>query len=104
MSDVAAQLPPADRLAAVRAQMKALEEEEAGLRSLLLSDPSSRTGNRYLVEVREVTSQRVDLKELRALHPDIVDSQTWPVTTKRLELREIDEETGEVTRIKRTGK
>lgn len=103
MSDVATQTPPADRLAAVRAQMRALEEEEAGLRSLLLSDPSSRTGNHYAVEVREVESQRVDLKELRAAYPTQVDEHTWPVTTKRLELREITED-GELVRIKRTGK
>lgn len=94
-------LPPADELYAVRAQIKRLTERESALKSLMLTDPTARTGNDYLVEIKTVHTNRVDIKELRAAHPAIVDEYTFPLTQERVELRAIDEETGEITRVKR---
>ena len=99
------QMPPADRLALVRAELRVLGEEEAQLKALMLNDPSARTGNTHVVELREVETTRTDLKELRAMHEDLVAEFTFKVKTTRVELRGIDEETGEIVRIKRgTGK
>jgi hypothetical protein len=52
------------------------------------------------VDVLEVTSNRTDIKELRACHPDLVAEFTFPVKTTRVELRGVDED-GVVMRIKR---
>jgi hypothetical protein len=94
------QIPPADELHSVRAQLKALEEREAELRQIMLADPSARTGNRFVVELREVVSQRTDLKELRAMYPDLVAEYTQPVATTRVELRAVTAD-GEVVAIPR---
>jgi hypothetical protein len=92
------QMPPCDELGAVRDQLKALKEREAVLRDLMLSDPSARTGNKLIAELSDVTTQVVDLKELRANHPDLVAEFTFPRTTTKVELREVDPDTGEITR------
>jgi len=92
--------PPADELFDVRAQLKELTGRERDLRSLMLSDPSARTGNRYAVEIRDVQTTRTDLKELRAVHPDIAEQFTFKVTEQRVELRGISED-GEVTSLRR---
>jgi aspartate carbamoyltransferase regulatory subunit len=91
---------PADELADVRAQLKTLGERESALKALMLNDPSARTGNRYIVEIKTVTQDRTDIKELRACYPDIVAEQTHPVEVTRVELRELSE-AGEILRIKR---
>lgn len=93
-------VPPADELAEVRATLKTLGERETVLRQLMLSDPSARTGNSYVVELSEVETTRTDLKELRACHPDLVDEFTFKVKTTRVELRGISDD-GEIVRIKR---
>jgi hypothetical protein len=95
-----ANLPPADELFAVRDQIKQLTGRERDLRSLMLSDPSARTGNRYLVEIRDVQTTRTDLKELKAAHPDLVAEYTFKVTEQRVELRGISED-GEITSLRR---
>jgi hypothetical protein len=97
MSD---QQPPADELHAIRAQIKTLGEREAELRRLMIADPSARTGNQYVVELLEVETRRTDLKELRAMHEDLVEEYTFPQKVVRIELRGVDED-GVVTRIKR---
>lgn len=97
---MADQIPPADRLAEVRATLKMLGEEEAALKQLMHSDPSARTGNRYCVDLIEVTTQRCDIKELRAAYPAEVEEHTHPVTTTRVELRGLTDD-GEIVRIKR---
>lgn len=94
------QIPPADELAEVRATLKTLGEREAALKALMHADPSARTGNRYCVDLVEVTTQRCDIKELRAAYPAEVEEHTHPVTTTRVELRAVDED-GVVTRIKK---
>lgn len=93
---MADQTPPADELHAVRQQLKTLGEREQVLKQLMLSDPSARTGNQFIVELCEVTARRTDLKELRACHPDIVEQFTFPLKTTRVELRGIDQDTGEI--------
>ena len=95
-------LPPADELHAVRAQLKTLGERETVLKQLMLSDPSARSGNQFVVELREVETTRVDLKELRAMHKDLVAEYTFPVKTTRVELRGISED-GEVVSLRRKG-
>ena len=92
-------LPPADELHAVRADIKRLTDREHALKSLMLSDPSARTGNSYAAEVKEVTVTRTDIKEMRALHPGIVEQFTFPLTQTRVELRGINED-GEITSLR----
>lgn len=96
-------VPPADELYAVRAQIKELTEREKVLRQLMLSDPSARTGNKYLVEIVDVAVERTDWKELKAHRPEIADiiaEYTFTTTQKRVELRSLTED-GEITRIRR---
>lgn len=90
-----AQLPPADELAAVRTQQKELEAREAELKQILISDPSARTGNAYLAEIREIETTRTDLKELRAMHPALVEEYTFPAKVLRVELKAITDD-GEI--------
>lgn len=102
--EVATQLPPADELHAVRSQLKALEEREGQLRALILKEPSARTGNHWVAEVREVESQRTDLKALREMYPAIADEHTYPTVTKRIVLSGIDQETGELVSARKMKK
>ncbi len=89
--------PPADELAAVRDQIAALKKRETELRTLMLTDPSARTGNSYVAELVTIWSHRVDIKELRAMHPELVEQFTFPDSVERLELRLITDD-GEITR------
>jgi hypothetical protein len=94
------QLPPADRLAEVRQQLRSLTEQEAALKALVINDPSARTGNQFCVDVVEVASNRTDIKELRACHPDLVAEFTFQVKTTRVELRGISED-GEIISLRK---
>jgi hypothetical protein len=93
-------VPVPDELAAVRADLKRLTTREAELRQILLSDPDTRTGADYLVEIKTVKQDRTDLKELRACHPSIVEQFTFPVEVTRIELRGINDD-GEITSLRR---
>jgi hypothetical protein len=97
---VADQLPPADELFAVRAEIKRLTGRERDLRSLMLADPTARTGNSYAVDITDVVTKRTDLVEMRKCHPDIVEQFTFPLTTQNVVLRGIDEN-GEITTLRR---
>jgi predicted phage-related endonuclease len=92
--------PVPDELAAVRADLKRLETREAELKQILLSDPSARTGAEYLAEIREITSNRTDIKELRAMYPEIAAEHTHAVTSMRVELRGINDD-GEIVSLRR---
>jgi hypothetical protein len=88
-------IPLPDQLAALRAQIKDLQEQESDLRRILIANPDTRTGNNWLVDVKTVTSQRVDLKELRAAYPEQVNEHSYPTETINVVLRGISED-GEV--------
>jgi predicted phage-related endonuclease len=94
------QLPPPDELHAVRARIKALQEREQALRALIFQDPAARTGNHYVADVKEVTTSRLDTKELRAMHPTLVAEFTFRVTEKRVELSAISSD-GEIISLRR---
>lgn len=83
--------PPADELFSVRDEIKRLKAREEVLRTLMLSDPSARTGNLYAVEIKTVTTKRTDLKEMRLAHPTIVDEFTHALSEQRVEIRGITE-------------
>jgi len=87
--------PVPDELAAVRSEIKRLEERENELKRLVLDNPDVRTGASWLAEVKTVETTRTDLKELRAVHPDIVDQFTFQVPVTRVVLSGITED-GEV--------
>jgi len=82
-------LGPADELAGVRARIKALEAREAALRVTLLRDEEARVGKDYVAEIRETTTQRVDMKELRAMYPQQVAEHTFPAKTTSVVLRAV---------------
>jgi hypothetical protein len=93
-------LPLPDQLAEVRAEIKRLEERESALKSLLLSDPETRTGVSWIAEVKTVETSRVDLKELRAMHKDLVEEYTFPQKTVRIELSGVSSD-GEIIPARR---
>jgi hypothetical protein len=97
---MADQLPPADELYAVRTGIKELTERERVLRTLMLTDPSARTGNHYLAEVREVTTTRTDLAEMKKCHPDLVAEFTFQLKQERVELAALTED-GEIVSARR---
>jgi hypothetical protein len=65
-------LPPPDELADVRAKIKAFEQRETELRQILLANPDLREGAAWLAEVKTVRVERIDIREMRACHPDTV--------------------------------
>jgi hypothetical protein len=89
-------IPVPDELAATRAQIKALETREAELKALLLANPDIREGANWLAEIKTVTQERTDLKELRAMHADLVAEYTFPTEITRVVLSGIDADTGEI--------
>src|SRR5215471_12495099 len=93
-------IPVPDELNAVREQIKALQDREAELRQLLIANPDLREGNAWLAEVKEVKQQRTDLKELRAVHPNLVDEYTYTLTMTHVVLTGITED-GELVHARR---
>jgi predicted phage-related endonuclease len=87
--------PLPDELAAVRAEIKRLESREEQLRASLLANPAFRTGTDYLAEIKTVTQQRTDLKEMRANYPEIVEQFTFPSPVTMVVLKGITED-GEI--------
>lgn len=92
MADAPRNIPVPDALAAVRAELKRLETHEAELKRILLTDPSARTGAQWVAEIKTVTQTRTDLKELRAMHPALVDEYTFPTEVTRVVLSGISED------------
>jgi len=95
VTDSLPNVPVPDELAAVRADIKRLEERETELKRLVLENPDVRTGASWLAEVKTVEATRTDLKALRACHPDIVDQFTLQVPVTRVVLSGLTED-GEV--------
>jgi predicted phage-related endonuclease len=89
-------LPPPDELADIRSKIKSLEEREGVIKQLILANPDVRMGANWLAEVKEIETSRVDIKELRAMHKDLVEEYTFPTKATRIELSAIDAETGEL--------
>jgi hypothetical protein len=94
------QLPPADELFDVRDKIKQLASRERELKAIVIADPSTRTGNHYAVDVKDVATARMDVKELRNMHPEIAEQFTHTVFDKRVELRGISDD-GELVSLRR---
>lgn len=94
------QVPPADELADIRAKIRDLEQREGELRTLMFRDPSSRTGNRFVAEIKQVEQTRTDIKELRKGYPDIADQFTFTTAVAQVVLKAINED-GEIVPIRR---
>jgi len=93
-------VPVPDELAAVRDQIRDLTAREDELKRLLLTNADLRTGAAWLAEIKKIDTTYCDLKELRAMHGELVAEYTFPKTVTRIELSEISED-GEITRRKR---
>ena len=91
-TDAPRNIPVPDQLAGIREQIRALETHERELKEALIANPDIRMGANWLAEVKTVTTQRVDLKELRAMHADLVDEYTFPAEVTRVVLSGIDAE------------
>jgi hypothetical protein len=103
MTDAPAQLPPADELADVRLKLRWLQEREEVLRQLMIADPSARTGNHHAAQIREVTTTRTDIVEMRKMYPDLVAEYTFPAKTTQVVLVGISED-GELIPTRRATK
>ena len=91
-----------DELAAIRDEIRRLEERQEVLRGIILDDPDTRSGNRFIADIKVTKQQRTDLAELRACHADLVAEFTFPVEITRIVLSEIDADTGEITPRRRS--
>ena len=87
--------PLPDQLAALREQIKSLEEQEAAIRGQLLAHPELRTGAEWIAEIKTVQQSRTDWKELRANHPEVVEEFTFPTEVTRVVLSGITDD-GEI--------
>jgi hypothetical protein len=100
-TDAPRNIPVPDALNAVREQIRALQARELELRQLIIANPDIRMGANWLAEVKEVETNRLDVKELRAMHKDLLEEYTFPQKTVRIELSAIDAETGEIIPARR---
>ena len=88
--------PVPDELADLQEQIRKLEARKEVLRGLLLDNPDLRTGADWVAVIKTVTQSHTDIKELRAMHPKLVEEYTHPRTITRIELNGIDADTGEI--------
>jgi hypothetical protein len=93
--------PLPDELAQIRQEIKRLEAREAELRQILIDNPDVREGAAYYAEIKVTTQNRTDLKEMRAMYPDIVEQFTFSADIVRIVLSQISED-GELTPVRRT--
>ena len=94
---------PADDLADVREDIRKLAEREAVLREYLIAHPDDRVGARWAAELKDVTTQRVDLKELRAMYPTQVAEHTYDRTVQQVRLVGVSED-GEILSLREVRK
>ena len=99
-TDAPRNIPVPDALAAVRAEIKALETREAELKAALIADPDIREGVAWLAEIVVINTTYTDLKELRAMHPDLVAEYVFPKQVTRVVLSGISED-GELVSARR---
>jgi len=92
--------PVPDELAAVREQIKRLEERKAELTRLLILNEDLREGAAYLAEIKVIKRQQTDLKELRAMYPEQVAEHTYPLEVTQVVLSGITED-GELISARR---
>ena len=92
--------PVPDELAVVRAQIKKLQAREEVLKRLVLDNPDIRSGANWLAEVKEIETSRLDIKELRAMHKELLDEYTFSQKTLRIELSVINSD-GEIIPARR---
>ena len=95
-----ANIPVPDQLAGIREQIRTLETHERELREALIANPDIRTGNNWVAEVKTVTTERTDIREMRAMHPDLVAEFTFPADSVRVVLCGISED-GELVSARR---
>ena len=100
MTDAPRNIPVPDELWAVREQIKTLRSRESDLRRLLIDNPDIREGAGWLAEIKTVTTQRVDIQELRNCNPDIVAAFTFPEQSTRVELIAVTED-GELVSVRK---
>ena len=93
-------VPVPDALAAVRAEIKALETREAELKAALIADPDIREGAAWLAEIVVINTTYTDLKELRNMNPDLCAEYTFPKQVTRVVLSAITED-GEIIPARR---
>ena len=92
--------PVPDELAAVREQIKRLEERKAELTRLLILNEDLREGASYLAEIKVIKRQTVDMKELRAMYPEQVEEHSYPLEVTQVVLSGITED-GELISARR---
>lgn len=100
MTDAPRNIPVPDALAAVRAEIKALEQRESELKQLLLANPDIREGAAWLAEIVVINTTFTDLKELRNMNPDLCAEYTFPKQVTRVVLSGISED-GELVSARR---
>lgn len=67
-----------------------LKSEEAALRNILLSDPSSRIGADYIATVRDVVRYTIRGKELEKADPELFAKLATEVTATQVWLSKRD--------------
>jgi predicted phage-related endonuclease len=88
-------IPVPDELAAVREQIRRLEDRELELKRLLIANEDLRTGADWIAEINTVQTTRTDWKELKAMYPEIVAEQTFPSSYTVVSLKGVTED-GEI--------
>jgi hypothetical protein len=91
-NDAPRNVPVPDQLAQVRDEIRALETREAELKQLILANPDIREGAAWLAEVVVINTTYTDLRELRAMHPDLCAEYTFPKQVTRVVLSGISED------------
>jgi predicted phage-related endonuclease len=92
MSDNRPNNPLPDELNQLRNHIKALKAREEEVKAALLKDPETRTGNHWVAQIRTTVQHRTDIKEMREVHPDIVEEFTFPSTYTSVDLLRITED------------
>jgi predicted phage-related endonuclease len=93
-------IPVPDELAAIREQIRRLEDRELELKRLLIANEDLRTGADWIAEINTVQTTRTDWKELKAMYPEIIAEQTFPSSYTVVSLKVVTED-GEIVSARR---